>query len=407
MIFKILENEAKSFIFIVYLNKLLKKGLRMKICYINPTNNIRRPIAELANILAEEGHNITIIYPESKKCPTKNWVANEAVKNQKINLVPIKSYYFSPLRYNFPNLLQLFKETKKVFSEGDKVHVWEYYYPLSLVSLLHASFNKERKEKTILTTDGFVGYSYKPRGLTWLFKIYTQLFARFLFKVPKTITTYGKAMLPYAKKAGMPMEKLKIIPTGIHLERFQKADIHKVEELKKEFRIKDEKVILFVGMLTERKRVDKVIKVSEQLLNEGYNIKTLIVGDAHGKNKFEELVKEKYKEKIIFAGGRKEIAELMKIADVLLLPSEGEGLPGVVMEAMACGLPVVATKEGCTPDLIEDGKEGFLVGDGDYFTKIKELLKDEELRKRFAQKGLKKIQQFDWKIIEKEYEKLY
>ena len=55
------------------------------------------------------------------------------------------------------------------------------------------------KNKTILTTDGFVGYSYKPKEPKWLvpaFKLYTRLFARFLFKIPHQITTYGTPMIP-------------------------------------------------------------------------------------------------------------------------------------------------------------------------------------------------------------------
>jgi len=80
-------------------------------------------------------------------------------------------------------------------------------------------------------------------------------------------------------------------------------------------------------MLTERKGIDKVIKVSQQLLDKGLNVKTILVGDAHGENPYTKKIRQEYKNKIIFAGGRKEIPEFMKIADVLLLPSEGEGLP--------------------------------------------------------------------------------
>jgi len=386
----------------------------MNICYVNPTNNIRRPIAELSNILAKEGHQITVMYPESKACPTKNWVANEAIKNGTIKTVPIKSWYFAPLRYSFPNLFQLIRETKKIYKNNHKVHIWEYYYPLSLVPVLSGLFNRKKKRKTILTTDGFVGYSYLPKEPKWLvpaFKIYTQCFARLLFKIPRTLTTYGQTMVPYAKKAGFNLKKLKIISTGIHLERFQKVNQDKVAELKDEFKIKDEKVVLFIGMLTERKNPEKVIEISQQLLSEGKNIKTILVGDAHGENKYQNLVPKKFKNKIIFAGGRKEIPEFMKLADVLLLPSEGEGLPGVVMEAMASGLPVVATKEGCTPDLIEDGEEGFLVNmerrkDGYYYA-LKTLLDNPELRKTFAEKGLEKINNFEWKTVTQKYFSLY
>ena len=117
----------------------------MKICYINPTNNIRRPIAELANILAKEGHEISVMFPVSKECPTKNWVANDAIKNGKINLIPIKSWYFAPLRYNVPNILQLIKETRKIYRTHNNIHIWEYYYLISVIPLLYSSLRKKRK----------------------------------------------------------------------------------------------------------------------------------------------------------------------------------------------------------------------------------------------------------------------
>ncbi|MDP3989654.1 MAG: glycosyltransferase family 4 protein [archaeon] len=385
----------------------------MKICYVNPTNNIRRPIAELAEILVKEGHNIGVLFPVSKECPTKNWVANDRVKQSAVQRIPVASWYFSPLRYSFPNPIQLFKGVRKVVKNYDKIHVWEYYYPLSVMTLLYAFFTCQR-DKIILTTDGFVGYSYKPKRPRWLvpaFKLYTQLFARLLFKIPPIITTYGKSMLPYAEKAGVPMSKLKVIPTGIHLERFQNVSNERVEQLREEFSIKDEKVILFVGMLTERKGVDKVIDVSIKLLEEGMNIKTLIVGDAHGKNIYQKMVPERYKDKIIFAGGRRDIPELMKLADVLLLPSEGEGLPGVVMEAMAAGLPVVATREGCTPDLIEDGVGGYLVRMDENFEGYQEMilkLFQSKLSKDNAVKIVRSnIFSFRWPDVTKKYNNLY
>ncbi|MBS3169498.1 glycosyltransferase family 4 protein [Candidatus Woesearchaeota archaeon] len=380
----------------------------MKICYINPTNNIRRPIAELSEILAKEGHQVSVVFPLSADCPTKNWIANDRIGKNQITRFPVRSWYFSPLRYSFPNIVVLWRTTRKIFKENDHVHIWEYYYPLSVFPLLYALLTGNRK-KVILTTDGFVGYSYQPKEPRWLtpaFKMYTQLFARFLFKIPKTMTTYGEAMLPYAKKAGVPLHKLRVIPTGIHLSRFQNISEKKVEALKAEFGIKDEKVILFVGMLTKRKGTDKVVTISSQLLDEGMNIKTLIVGDAHGENMFKKLVAEKYKDQIIFTGGRKDIPEFMRLADVLLLPSEGEGLPGVVMEAMASGLPVVATDEGCTPDLIDNGREGYRVKEGGYKMAVQKLLQDEGIEDK-KKNYLLKIINFKWETITKRYKNLY
>ena len=383
----------------------------MNICYINPTNNIRRPIAELANILADKDNSISIIFPISKDCPTKNWVANDTIKNGRIHLIPIPSWYFSPLRYSFPNLWQLWRETKKAYRKNDIIHIWEYFYPLSVIPLVYSSFAKKRKSKTILTTDGFVGYSYKPKKPWWLvpaFRCYTALVARFLFTIPKTMTTYGTSMLPYARQAGVPMHKLKVIPTGIHLDRFQNIQKEKISQLHEELNITNEKIILFVGMLTERKGVEKVIHLSQQLLEEEYSVKTLIVGDAHGNTPYPAMVKKRWTDRILFTGGRKDIPELMHLADVLLLPSEGEGLPGVIMEAMASGLPVVATREGCTPDLIEDGKEGFLVKrNEDYLPKVKELLDHPDISAAFKKQAKRKIQQFSWETVAQRYQQVY
>ena len=390
----------------------------MNICYINPTNNIRRPIAELANIFSREGHNITIMYPTSKACPTKNWIANDLIHQDNITPIPIPSWYFSPLRYSLPNIFRLITETKKAYAHNDIIHIWEYFYPLSIIPLLYAKLARKRlaqkrRGKTILTTDGFVGYSYQPKEPWWLvpsFKAYTSVIARFLFKIPRKITTYGSSMAPFAHKAGIPRHLLIIIPTGLHLEKFQ-ADTSTIDAAVKTLRndlgIKKEKVILFAGMLTERKGVDKVIKISLALLREGLPIKTIIVGDAHGPNPYPALVPEQYKKDIIFTGGRKDIPEFMQLADVLLLPSEGEGLLGVVMEAMASGLPVVATKEGCTPDLIDHGKNGFLVDNGNYIQPVKELLASAKKRQSFSAAAKEKIQQFSWIQVAPKYLSLY
>ena len=385
----------------------------MRICYVNPTNNIRRPIAELSNILANKGHQITVMYPENKQCPTKNWVANDAIKSGNVTALPIKSWYFAPLRYSFPNIFQLIKESRKILKTHDKIHIWEYYYPISIMPLLLSLGNRKKRNKLTLTTDGFVGYSYKPKKPSWLvpaFKLYTQLIARQLFKIPKKMTTYGSAMIPHAKKAGVPLKKLKVLSTGIHLDKFSKVKKEDVEKLKDEFGITNEQVILYCGMLTERKGIKKVLKISHKLLEEGFNIKTILVGDAHGENEYEKLVHKDNKNNIIFTGNRKDIPEFMQLATLLLLPSDGEGLPGVVMEAMASGLPVVATNEGCTADLIEDGKEGFLptMNSGrEYYEGVKKILSKSELQEDFKEQAKEKIKQFNWVDVAKKYTHLY
>jgi len=131
------------------------------------------------------------------------------------------------------------------------------------------------------------------------------------------------------------------------------------------------------------------------------------VGDAHGENIYKKFVKPEFKDKIIFTGGRKDIPEFMKLADILLLPSEGEGLPGVVMEAMASGLPIVSTDCVGPKEIIINGKNGFLVkqkNNEEFYKALKKLVDNPKLRIKMGKNGKEFVKNYS---IEKVSSKLY
>ncbi len=382
----------------------------MKISYVCPTNCVRRPIAELSILLAEKGHDISVFFPYSSSCSTEQWVANQKIEaSSKVRTEKVNSYYLDSLRYNFPWPHSMFKAARNMF-KSDVVHLWEYWYPLSVFVILYAFFTGQR-QKLIMTTDGYVGYSYKPKDPWWLvpaFKIYTKTLGWFLFRMPGKLTTYGNAMLLYARMAGVPMKKLIVQGTGIHLNKFQDVSTSDVLALREEFSIKqDEQIVIYVGMITERKGISTIIKVATNLLDEKKKFRLFLVGGIYGENSFLSEVPEKYLRFITFTGGRQDIPYWMKLADVLLLPSEGEGLPGVVMEAMAAGTACVATDEGCTPDLIDSGVNGFLVPFGDvsgYTGAVKRVLQDP---KKFGEAAFAKISLSSWDKVAEEYLGIY
>ncbi|MBT4605172.1 glycosyltransferase family 4 protein [archaeon] len=383
---------------------------KLSISFVCPTNCVRRPISEMSRMLAAQGYNVGVGYPESLACPTQEWAPNAKLEaDSKVKKLKIPAYYLSSLRYNFPKLLSLFSWLKKVF-KADIVHLWEYWYPLSVAVIFYALFTGQRK-KLIMTTDGLVGYSYKPKDPWWLvpaFKIYTRTLGWFLFRIPGTLTTYGKAMLVFSRLAGVPMQKLNVIGTGIHLDNFQNVSSSDVEVLRQEFGIlPDEQVLLYLGMLSERKGIATVIEVGEKLLESGWKGKVIIVGDAHGDEDYLAMVDSKYKDRILFPGGRTDVSAFMKLADCFLLASEGEGLPGVVMEAMAASTACVATNEGCTPDLIDNRVNGFLVKQGHiqgYLDGVRKILDNSE---GFGKKARSKIEYFSWPIVLQKYLDLY
>ncbi|MEW5801286.1 MAG: glycosyltransferase [bacterium] len=131
--------------------------------------------------------------------------------------------------------------------------------------------------------------------------------------------------------------------------------------------MKKAKRVLFVGNLVEVKGVDRLLSAWQILVHElkpSFGIELLIIGEGPKRQKLEKQAKDAgIAGSVRFAGGKphREICHWMRSAYCLCLPSRSEGMPNVVLEALACGIPVVASRVGEVPFLIEDGVNGFIV----------------------------------------------
>ena len=113
------------------------------------------------------------------------------------------------------------------------------------------------------------------------------------------------------------------------------------------------------------KRIPDIIESFKEVLKE-IDAKLLLVGDGPEKMDMEELVMELgLQDDVIFTGKRDDLPELLAISDVMFHLSEKEAFGLVLLEALACGVPSVATDVGGIPEVIEDGVNGFLVQVGD------------------------------------------
>jgi len=103
--------------------------------------------------------------------------------------------------------------------------------------------------------------------------------------------------------------------------------------------------------------------------------------------------------------------KIFSSSDIFILPSYAEGLPIAMLEAMAAGLPIIATSVGAIPEVIEDRRNGFLIKTGDYHAlaeKILTLAKDKKLRQRMGKNNIEKIiKQYDRKVIMKKLNSVY
>lgn len=222
------------------------------------------------------------------------------------------------------------------------------------------------------------------------------------------------AAVDFLVSKGYPREKFRVIHNGIELERFQSSNDPNL--LKDRYGVVRQEcpVITCIANLRAVKGHEFLIKALHELKQAKKESVCLLVGDGALRGALEKLASNLgLSEDILFLGhqGREKIPEILAITDIFVLPSLWEGMPGAAMEAMAQGVPVVATDVGGTPEVVLDGITGYAVPIKDSAAlaqKIEHLLEDTQLRKQMGQKGRKRIEEeFSLRKMTEQYETIY
>jgi glycosyltransferase involved in cell wall biosynthesis len=197
------------------------------------------------------------------------------------------------------------------------------------------------------------------------------------------------------QKRGVPRNKVMVIPYGVDLRLYQ---VGRNPELKASLDIPAEApVVGVVARLHPQKGHRYLIDAARDIASAHPSAHFVFVGDGELRPDLEKQVSESdLTPKFHFLGFRDDIKELLKVFDVFVLPSLYEGLPNVILEAMATGLPVVATAVDGTIELIVDNETGFLVppkNPQELSAKISFLLQDDECRRRFGSRGRERVEQ--------------
>jgi len=233
-------------------------------------------------------------------------------------------------------------------------------------------------------------------------------------RTDKIIAVSNKVKEFYVGK-GISADKIEVIYNGIEI---TKSPSHQVTRspVKDELEIRDGEVVLaVVGRLVPQKG-HRYLFEALGLLNGKYRFKLLVVGEGPMKDSLWSIVNSLLlKDKVIFTGMRKDVRNILGITDILILPSLREGLPIVALEAMASGVPVVATKVGGTPEVVEDGITGLLVESENPFALAEatnRLFNNRGLARKLGENGYKRVKEMFSleKMVEghqRVYEELY
>jgi glycosyltransferase involved in cell wall biosynthesis len=168
------------------------------------------------------------------------------------------------------------------------------------------------------------------------------------------------AVARYIEAGIVPPNKIRYVPNGVDTKIF-KPNLIERQSIRHELGINNNFVWLAVGRFDPAKDHETMVSAFTTVSKEYPKSRLLLVGDGQLQIKIQEMVKERgLIDKVSFLGTRKDISRLMNGADGYLMSSAWEGLPMVLLESGACGLPSVTTDVGGTSEIIEQGKNGFL-----------------------------------------------
>jgi glycosyltransferase involved in cell wall biosynthesis len=189
----------------------------------------------------------------------------------------------------------------------------------------------------------------------------------------------------------IPPEKITIIENGIVPALYENPDVDKISSLRRDLALPEEsKVVIMVAGLRPEKAHEALLQAASRLVPDRPDLRYLLVGDGPRRQELEQMAHRlNLRRSVAFVGERSDIPDLLNLADLLVLPSYAavETLPLSVMEAMAAGVPVIASRVGSVPDMIEDGVNGRLISPGsaeDLASAITELIDNEPLARAMA-----------------------
>lgn len=214
-----------------------------------------------------------------------------------------------------------------------------------------------------------------------------------------TISKYSLGKLQ--RYYGIEASKVRIVPNGVDLERFKPME--DAAATRRQFGLGAEPCVLFVGSLIPRKGLLFLVEAAKKVVKEQVNTKFLIVGEGSLRGQLDALIKKAgLKGNFMFLGNLKEDAlpAVYNCADVFVLPSIQEGQGIVLLEAQACGVPVVAFAVGGVTEAVLDGETGLLVKSGytsELANALLKLLSDNALRKKMGANGRRFVSSnFSW-----------
>jgi glycosyltransferase involved in cell wall biosynthesis len=288
------------------------------------------------------------------------------------------------LENDTPHLLAAFREISARLAALRAQVLCCHGYKANLLGRLAA---RRQRIPVIAVSRGWTGESLRVR----LYEAIDRFCLRFMDRV--VCVSEGQA--DRVRGAGVPAEGVAVIRNAIRTDRFSDPDPGGRQELQALFRTPRSRIVVAAGRLSPEKGFGVLLTAARRVVERDPSLGFVLFGDGALRATLARQIQTAgLREHVILAGFRTDLDYLLPCCDLVVLPSFTEGLPNVILEAFAAGLPVVATAVGGTPEIVADGVNGYLVAPGDDATlarRILDALASEEERQAMGQRGRERV----------------
>jgi len=229
----------------------------------------------------------------------------------------------------------------------------------------------------------------------------------------KKIVTVSSDLKEYVHRTTqIRKSKIEVIHNSVDTQRYARQQSQRAK-VRAQFGLKSNDILIgSVGRLAEVKSYSTLIKAMQTVVSTCPRTRLFIVGDGPLRKQLQSQIHELALEKcVVLLGQRGDIPELLGAMDIYVLPSIFEGISISILEAMAAGLPVVATNVGGNPEILLNGKTGYLVEPRNPHAiadKLITLSQNEQIRGMFSREAVKKVNEvFHSRVMVSAYSRLY
>ncbi|MDQ5845188.1 MAG: N-acetyl-alpha-D-glucosaminyl L-malate synthase BshA [Acidobacteriota bacterium] len=329
--------------------------------------------SELGKELAERGHTVHFI---SSALPTRLTELNSRVRFHEVEMMSYPLFEHQPYTLALATKMAKVAETENL----DLLHV-HYAIPHSISAILARESLKPKRRLPVITTLHGTDITLVGADRSYL-----------------PITRYGivqsdgvTAISHYLKDATREIfqfDDIAVIPNFVCPTEYSR---HPVDALRATLAPQGEPLLVHVSNFRPVKRPVDCVEILARVLRNGINTRLVMVGDGSERTNVEHRARcLGVDNRIAFVGKQPNIVDYLSAAGVLLLPSEQESFGLAALEAMACEVPVIASRVGGIPEVVTDGETGFLSDVGDVEKMANDaarLLGDTNLRQEMGKRA--------------------